>query len=104
MGNAPKIKGLNARGVTSFAALIRLFPSNSYLAEALHAAPGTVRSWIIRDAVPVKYWDALIAAAQSSGIRNVTLRTMVDCATKQEMGNGSNQRSDLRSRTDISAK
>jgi hypothetical protein len=95
-----------AMNVTSFAELIDLFPTVTWLARAVQVAPGTVRSWAIRNAVPVQYWDDFLEAGRQAGIHNLTLRTMKACARQRmkEPDYGNKQRSDLRGWAGVSAK
>lgn len=75
----------SAKNVDTVAELFDLWPSLAALARDLELHHGTVRSWAVRNSIPVEHWAGVMMSAGSNGIRHLTearLRTMATARRK----------------------
>ncbi len=69
----------SARGIVSFAHVIRLWPNYAVLAEDCGVSYQAVASWRRRSSIPQAYWEAIERSARKRDIHGVTydyLRTI----------------------------
>jgi len=62
----------SAKGADSVTDLFDLFPSVAALARDLGLNHATVRSWALRNNIPVEHWSGVLASARSHGIKHLT--------------------------------
>lgn len=60
----------------SFTDLLRLWRFRATLARDLDVQYGTVQSWELRNSLPEKYWDGVIASAKKNDIAGVTRKAL----------------------------
>lgn len=70
---------------TTFASIIRLWPSTDALALELSelgepVTGAAVKKWASRDSIPAEFWVLLVTAARKRRFKMVTLQTLADLA------------------------
>lgn len=74
---------------TTFATIIRLWPSPDALAQELgeHAVTvAAVKKWASRDSIPAEFWVPLVAAARKRRFKHVTLQVLAELAHSRRTG------------------
>lgn len=69
--------------VSSFAQIVDLWPSLRVLADDAGVGYETTRQWRLRNSIPAKYWQQLVAAAKMRGIAGITLEMLADLAIRR---------------------
>ncbi len=64
----------------NFEEVIRAWPSISDLAAGVGQPYGVVKQWRMRNSIPARHWNALIADAQRRGIEGVDDRVLRNLA------------------------
>jgi hypothetical protein len=62
----------------TFEAVIRAWPSLSDLAAGVGQPYGVVKQWRMRNSIPSRHWNALIADAEHRGIAGINLGLLTD--------------------------
>lgn len=62
----------------TFTDVIRAWPSISVLADGVGQPYGVVKQWRLRDSIPSRHWNALIADAERRGIVGINLALLTD--------------------------
>jgi hypothetical protein len=57
--------------------IIELWPSRADFARELDVSYQTARQWYARDGIPVRYWQAVVLAAKSRGLAQISLEVLV---------------------------
>jgi hypothetical protein len=61
-----------ARGIVSFASVIRLWPSYAVLADDCGVSYQTVASWRRRSSIPQNHWEQIERSARKHRIHGIT--------------------------------
>jgi hypothetical protein len=67
----------------SFEEIVRAWPSTSVLAADLGQGLPAVKQWRRRNSIPLRHWNALIAAAEARGIVGIELDLLFRLAAER---------------------
>lgn len=77
-----------ARGILSFADIVRLWPSYADLAEDCGVAYQTVAAWARRSSIPHEHWEHVERSARKWRIKGVTYDYLRSVDANMRLGGG----------------